>query len=165
MAEKAFNEIENSSVCLSGSKYSSSINQGYLTQMKGIDYDKAHLYLNQLIKKSQKQTLRKILKSQDSKNRDLDSRQDISEYGLNLSENKFGQHGQNMTTMNSNHIPNHRVIMNRGSISNADDNSIGMMHEYDLSSNLRDSHNVDCFLNMKKTSKSSRRENIVSLSQ
>lgn len=59
--------------------------------MKGIDYDKARLYLNQLIKKSQKQTLRKILKSQDSKNRDMESRQDNSEYGL--SENKFGNHG------------------------------------------------------------------------
>ena len=60
MAQQAIEEIESDGA----HKYSSSINHKFLTSMKGIDYEKAHEYLNRLeIKKSQKQRLRKLLKS------------------------------------------------------------------------------------------------------
>ena len=59
--------------------------------MKGIDYGKVEEYLSRLeIKKSQQIKIRKLLKSQDSKNR-VSSRQDLaSEYGGNHSDYKFG---------------------------------------------------------------------------
>ena len=80
------------------------VDSQFLTEMKGIDYEKINEYLARLDLKKKRA---KQLKSQDSKNRGISSRQELgSEYGGNSEvrfqvESKFGHHrGSSSVTEN-----------------------------------------------------------------